>query len=103
MEADAMSPTSRNVVDADGLPVLHPRRTEPPNRWVVLDESWAKRLGVQRTSGIYRIRSRELVRRLAASAHPTEADDAPGAPVEAIAGHRTVETSMIAVPRRKAG
>jgi hypothetical protein len=35
-----------------------------PNRWIVLDETWAKRLGVVRTSGVYRISSRELVLRL---------------------------------------
>lgn len=35
-----------------------------PDHWVYLDRWWAKRLGVTRTAGIYRIRSRELVRRL---------------------------------------
>lgn len=37
------------------------RRTD---HWVYLDRWWAKRLGVTRTAGMYRIRSRELVRRL---------------------------------------
>jgi hypothetical protein len=32
--------------------------------WVVMDRSWAKCLGVQRTGGIYRISRRELVARL---------------------------------------
>jgi hypothetical protein len=39
------------------------RRT-PPDHWVYLDRWWAQRLGVTRTGGVYRIRSRELVRRL---------------------------------------
>lgn len=33
------------------------------DRWIYLDRSWAKRLGVKRTAGTYRIRSRDLVRR----------------------------------------
>lgn len=43
-----------------------PRDTNRRNRsdhWVYLDQWWAKRLGVKRTAGMYRIRSRELVRR----------------------------------------
>ena len=102
MEDGEISLTSMNTVDAEALALLRPRRAALPNRWVRLDESWAKRLGVPRTSGTYRIRSHELVRRLAGSAHRTESD-APAAPVEAIAGRRTVETSMIAARRRKAG
>ena len=35
-----------------------------PNRWVYLDRWWAKRLGVKRTAGVYRIRRRDLIRRL---------------------------------------
>lgn len=35
-----------------------------PDHWVYLDRWWAQRLGVTRTAGMYRIRSRELVRRL---------------------------------------
>ena len=34
------------------------------DHWIYLDRSWAQRLGVKRTDGRYRIRSRELVRRL---------------------------------------
>jgi hypothetical protein len=34
------------------------------DRWVYLDRWWAQRLGVKRTAGIYRIRRRELARRL---------------------------------------
>jgi hypothetical protein len=36
----------------------------PANRWIVLDQAWAKRLGVVRTAGVYRISSRELILRL---------------------------------------
>ena len=35
-----------------------------PDHWIYLDRWWAKRLGVTRTAGIYRIRSRDLARRL---------------------------------------
>jgi hypothetical protein len=31
---------------------------------ITLDRTWAKRLGVIRSSGVYRISSRDLVRRL---------------------------------------
>jgi hypothetical protein len=34
------------------------------DHWIYLDRSWAHRLGVRRTAGVYRIRSRELARRL---------------------------------------
>jgi hypothetical protein len=40
-------------------------RVPRPDHWVYLDRWWAQRLGVRRTAGMYRIRSRELVRRLA--------------------------------------
>lgn len=36
-----------------------------PDHWIYLDRSWAHRLGVTRTAGTYRIRSRDLARRLA--------------------------------------
>jgi hypothetical protein len=39
-------------------------RVRRPNHWIYLDRWWAKRLGVIRTAGVYRIRSRDLVRRL---------------------------------------
>lgn len=41
--------------------VSHPRIRD---HWVYLDRWWAQRLGATRTMGIYRIRSRELARRL---------------------------------------
>lgn len=34
------------------------------DHWVYLDRWWAQRLGVRRTAGMYRIRSRDLLRRL---------------------------------------
>lgn len=34
------------------------------NGWVTLDRTWARALGVQKDRGVYRIRHRELVRRL---------------------------------------
>ena len=34
------------------------------DHWVYLDRWWAQRLGVRRTAGMYRIRSRDLFRRL---------------------------------------
>ena len=34
------------------------------DHWVYLDRWWAQRLGVTRTAGMYRIRSRDLLRRL---------------------------------------
>lgn len=39
-------------------------RARRPNHWIYLDRWWAQRLGVIRTAGVYRIRSRELARRL---------------------------------------
>ncbi|MGH3984518.1 MAG: MEDS domain-containing protein [Pseudonocardiaceae bacterium] len=41
------------------------RRSRKPNGYVVLDRAWAERLGVQRTSGLYRIGRRDLAERLA--------------------------------------
>jgi hypothetical protein len=39
-------------------------RSRRPDHWIHLDRWWATRLGVTRTAGMYRIRSRELIRRL---------------------------------------
>jgi hypothetical protein len=39
-------------------------RVARADHWVYLDRWWAQRLGVKKTAGIYRIRSRELARRL---------------------------------------
>lgn len=35
-----------------------------PNGWVLLDKAWARTLGVQKDRGVYRIRHRELLRRI---------------------------------------
>jgi hypothetical protein len=40
-------------------------RVAAGDHWVYLDRSWAHRLGVRKTAGTYRIRSRDLARRLA--------------------------------------
>lgn len=45
--------------------VMPARRSARPNGLIVLDQAWARRLGVQRVGGVYRIRRRELVERLA--------------------------------------
>lgn len=41
-----------------------------PNGWVRLDQAWARSLGIQKDRGVYRIRHRELVRRLQAALLP---------------------------------
>jgi hypothetical protein len=50
-------------------------RVRRPDHWIHLDRWWAKRLGVTRTAGMYRIRSRDLIRRLS---QETLAADAAG-------------------------
>jgi len=39
-------------------------RDRRADHWIHLDRSWAQRLGVKRTAGMYRIRSRDLFRRI---------------------------------------
>lgn len=39
-------------------------RSRHADHWIYLDRSWAQRLGVRRTGGVYRIRGRDLLRRL---------------------------------------
>lgn len=41
--------------------VNHERRAD---HWIYLDRTWAQLLGVRRTAGTYRIRSRDLFRRI---------------------------------------
>lgn len=48
-----------------------PCRSGRPNRWVLLDSAWAKRLGVSRIGGLYRIRSQDLVSRLSDLRQPS--------------------------------
>ncbi len=58
-------------------------RSRHADHWIYLDRSWAQRLGVKRTAGVYRIRGRDLRRRLslqilgsdAAGAVHTHADE----------------------------
>ena len=57
------------VVKTPMWPEAPPRVSAGPahkgaNGYVVLDRTWAQRLGVQRTAGTYRIRRRELIERL---------------------------------------
>lgn len=39
-------------------------RANRPNGWVTLDREWARLLGVQKDQGVYRLRHRELLKRL---------------------------------------
>jgi len=81
--SDASQDTSRARHDhAQGSTLK--RRTRPtpaaghvrrPDHWIYLDRWWAKRLGMTRTAGMYRIRSRDLMRRLS---QETLAVDAAG-------------------------
>lgn len=50
---------------------LRSRRRSKPNHWVVLDSTWAKRLGVYRTRGMYHITTRDLVSRLSEMGRPS--------------------------------
>lgn len=43
---------------------------DQPNRWVTLDRRWARQLGVRRDRGVYRIRHRDLLRRLGSGTEP---------------------------------
>jgi hypothetical protein len=56
-------------------PTPAPGRVRRPDHWIYLDRWWANRLGVTRTAGMYRIRSRDLIRRLS---QETLAVDAAG-------------------------
>jgi hypothetical protein len=49
---------------AAGPPATFSPSPSRPNRWIVLDRSWAQRLGVERAAGVYRIRRRDLEERL---------------------------------------
>lgn len=56
-------------------------RSGAPNGWVILDRAWARRLGVPRTAGGYRIRSHRLAMMLAPPDAPS--DGAPPVPRQA--------------------
>ena len=45
------------------VPANAPGRTP----WVVLDRTWARSLGLQRTGGVYKMNRRELIRRMQAA------------------------------------
>jgi thymidylate kinase len=70
--SDAFQDTSRARQDhAQGLTLKRRTRltqtagrVQRPDHWIYLDRWWATRLGVTRTAGTYRIRSRDLIRRL---------------------------------------
>ena len=49
----------------DPSPVAEHRRSARSYGSVILDQTWASRLGVQRVGGVYRITHRELQQRLA--------------------------------------
>ena len=57
--------------------VMPARRPSPPNGFVILDRAWAERLGVRRVGGVYRIRRRALVERLAALQREQTEESAP--------------------------
>ena len=81
--SDASQDTSRARQDhAQGSALTRRTRLTPaagrvrrPDHWIYLDRWWANRLGVTRTAGMYRIRSRDLIRRLS---QETLAVDAAG-------------------------
>ena len=81
--SDASQDTSRVRHDhAQGWALKRRTRLTPaadrvrrPDHWIYLDRWWATRLGVTRTAGMYRIRSRDLIRRLS---QETLAVDAAG-------------------------
>lgn len=59
-----MRPEARQHTDRlYPVPTPRDRRTRA-DHWVYLDRTWAQRLGVKRAAGAYRIRGRELHRRL---------------------------------------
>jgi hypothetical protein len=57
-----------------------PRRSTRSYGSVILDQSWASRLGVQRVGGVYRITHRELQQRLAQLQARSVGDAVPLAP-----------------------
>ncbi len=64
-----------------------------PNHWIVLDGAWARRLGVRREGGVYRIRSQELARRLAVL-RSSSIPDARGPALSEIACVLAVQPAM---------
>jgi hypothetical protein len=63
-------------------------RVRRPDHWIYLDRWWAARLGVTRTAGMYRIRSRDLIRRLSQETLAVDAAGTVLAPGRGGSGHR---------------
>ena len=57
-------PAPGNPLKRADEPTQAAGRVRRPNHWIYLDRWWAKRMGVTRTAGMYRIRSRDLIRKL---------------------------------------
>jgi hypothetical protein len=100
MATSATRDTGIGIVGLGRLGAPDPRRTTTGNRWIGLDEAWAKRLGVPKDAGRYRIRANELLRRLRAVASPPGATD--GVLVEVLTLRPGVQAGAAPIPRRKA-
>src|SRR5438093_13640612 len=62
---NAVSTTMLATSDEASSPDASPlQRVKGRNHWILLDAAWAQRLGVRRSAGVYRIRSRELMLKL---------------------------------------
>jgi hypothetical protein len=61
--------------EATGAGVPGLRWPKERNHWIVLDTAWAQWLGVRREAGVYRIRSIELMLRLAQLEQPPTSGD----------------------------
>ena len=73
--ATRQDPALGGLLKREDGPTPAAGRARRPDHWVYLDRWWATRLGVTRTAGMYRIRSRDLVHRLS---QETLAVDAAG-------------------------
>jgi hypothetical protein len=82
-------------------------RVARADHWVYLDRWWAQRLGIKKTAGVYRIRSRELTRRLfrerlGVDAVGTVFAFGSGAPVDSIERQRWSQPAReTAVPQHR--
>lgn len=71
------------------------------DHWIYLDRSWARRLGVQRTAGVYRVRSRDLVRRLSRENLGVDASGTICVPGDAaVRGHDADQVTAVTGARR---
>jgi hypothetical protein len=62
--------TAAVTQEVTGAGVAALRWAKGRNYWIVLDTAWAQRLGIRREAGVYRIRSGELMLRLAQLGQP---------------------------------